>query len=494
MATRLTAEGEEVIPVTDLQHGDRIRVRPGDGIPADGRVSTGQSSVDESLLTGESLPVAKAAGDEVTAGTVNVESPLEIIVEKIGEETVLAAIRRLLDRAQAEKPAVALLADRVAAYFVGGLLLVAIVVGGYWSMVQPAQAFWIVLSVLVVTCPCALSLATPAAMTAATGSLTRLGVLTTRGHALETLAQATHILFDKTGTLTSGQLALSKVETFAELDTDQCLRIAAALEQASEHPVGRLLAAQVANPPRATDLIATPGQGITGTVEGQSYRIGRSAYALQGSERSPELDRTHSHAVLATAEGKPLAEFLLTDALRPEAREAVSALKQAGLRVSILSGDQFGVVERVAAELGIESYQAGLSPAGKLAAIKALQAEGALVAMVGDGVNDAPVLAGAEVSVAMGSGTQLAQASADMVLLSGQLGHLAEAVKVARKARLIVRQNLAWAIGYNLLALPLAAAGYIAPWMAAIGMSASSLLVVLNALRLNQARRNEKNT
>lgn len=492
MATRLSDDGEEVIPVSDLRHGDRIRVRPGDGIPADGQIIAGQSSVDESLLTGESLPISKVLGDEVTAGTVNVESPLEICVEKIGEETVLAAIRRLLDRAQSEKPAVALLADKVAGYFVGALLLVATVVGTYWYFANPAEAFWIVLSVLVVTCPCALSLATPAAMTAATGSLTRLGVLTTRGHALETLAQATHMVFDKTGTLTRGQLSLAKVQTFTDLDEQHCLGVAAALEQASEHPVARLLAAQVDKPLQASELLATPGQGIAGVVEGQAYRIGRTAYAVSdGRQHSLKMSNQYSHAVLATAKGEPLAEFLLTDQLRPDAHQSIEQLQQAGLQVLILSGDQAGVVEQVAAELGIEHYHSGLSPEGKLAAIHALQVEGAVVAMVGDGVNDAPVLAGAEVSVAMGSGTQLAHASADMVLLSGQLLHLTDALKVARKARRIVRQNLSWAIGYNLVALPLAASGYIAPWMAAIGMSASSLLVVVNALRLNQSGRNQ---
>ena len=486
MATRMTPVGDEVVPVSELQHQDRIRVRPGDSIPADGRVVAGRSSVDESLLTGESLPISVAEGDEVTAGTVNVESPLEIVVEKIGEETVLAAIRRLLDRAQTEKPAIALLADKVAGYFVAGLLLIAVAVGLYWYMANPEQAFWIVLSVLVVTCPCALSLATPAAMTAATGSLTRLGVLTTRGHALETLSQATHIVFDKTGTLTRGQLSLASIQTFAELDEQQCLAIAAALEQASEHPVARLLAAQVDKPLQASELLATPGQGMAGVVDGKGYRIGRTGYALKGSEHSLEVSTQYSHAILATAEGKPLAEFLLTDHLRADAKQSIEQLKAAGLHVAILSGDQSGAVARVASELGIGDYQSGLSPADKLAAIKALQADGAVVVMVGDGVNDAPVLAGAAVSIAMGSGTQLAQASADMVLLSGQLTHLSEALSVARQARLIVRQNLGWAIGYNLLALPLAASGFIAPWMAAIGMSASSLLVVLNALRLNR--------
>jgi len=486
MATRLTNSGEEVVPVGELAHGDQLRIKPGDGIPADGRIIAGQSSVDESLLTGESLPIAKSVGDTVTAGTVNVESPLDIEVEKLGEETVLASIRRLLDRALSEKPAIALVADRVAGWFVGGLLLVAMLVAAYWYFHAPAQAFWIVLSVLVVTCPCALSLATPAAMTAATGSLTRLGVLTTRGHALETLAQVSHMLFDKTGTLTSGRLSLTEVRPLGELDRKGCLRIAAALEQASEHPVARLLAQQVVAPPRASELVATPGQGIEGTVEGLRYRIGRSGYALTGSGYALEASSGFSHAVLATSEGRPLAEFLFSDVIRPEAKASMQQLQQAGIELQILSGDQPQVVAQVARELGITAWQAGLSPADKLAAIKQLQQGQAVVGMVGDGVNDAPVLAGAEVSVAMGSGTQLAQASADMVLLSGQLTHLAKAVMVARKARAIVRQNLAWAILYNLVALPLAAAGFIAPWMAAIGMSTSSLIVVVNALRLSR--------
>ncbi|MDH5180125.1 MAG: heavy metal translocating P-type ATPase [Gammaproteobacteria bacterium] len=492
MATRLTARGEEVVPVSDLVPGDRIRVRPGEGIPADGHILAGCSSVDESLLTGESMPISKQAGNRVTGGTTNVESPLEIEVDKVGEETVLAAIRRLLDRAQGEKPAIALLADQVAGWFVAALLLVAIVVGTGWYLVAPDKAFWIVLSVLVVTCPCALSLATPAAVTAATGSLTRRGVLTTRGHALETLAQTTHFLFDKTGTLTSGKLELVGVRTLGDLDEPQCLRIAASLEQASEHPVARLLASRVSEPPPATALNATPGQGIEGEVEGRRYRIGKAEYAL--GRVHPDSESTNfSIALLATQEGKPLAEFRLSDELRPDASAGIAALQAAGVKVGILSGDRAEVVSKVAAELGITEYRAGLSPEDKLAAIKTLQAQGAVVAMVGDGVNDAPVLAGAQVSIAMGSGTQLAQAGADMVLLSGQLMGLVQARQTAIRARQIVRQNLAWAIVYNLVALPLAALGYLAPWMAAIGMSASSLLVVLNALRLNEGRQRAVN-
>jgi len=490
MATRLTDSGEEVVPVAELQPGDRLRVRPGEGIPADGHIIAGRSSIDESLLTGESLPISKELGHKVTGGTSNVESPLEIIVDKVGEDTVLAAIRRLLDRAQGEKPAIAMLADRVAGYFVAALLVVALTVGTSWYFIAPDQAFWIVLSVLVVTCPCALSLATPAAMTAATGSLTRRGVLTTRGHALETLAGATHFIFDKTGTLTTGKLQLAKVNLYGDLDREQCLQIAAALEQASEHPVARVLAAQVAAPLRASDVTAISGQGVEGRVAGQFYRIGRSAdHHLQSG-----ADEPYSVAVLSDATGQALAEFYLSDTIREDARASLQGLKAAGLEVWMLSGDRPEVAQQVAAEVGIEHWQAGLSPEQKLAAIRALQADGAVVAMIGDGVNDAPVLAGAEVSVAMGSGAQLAQASADMVLLSGRLMPLVAALDVARKAHRIVRQNLSWAVAYNLIALPLAAMGYIAPWMAAIGMSASSLLVVLNALRLNPAHRQVANS
>ncbi|MDH5408539.1 MAG: heavy metal translocating P-type ATPase, partial [Gammaproteobacteria bacterium] len=463
--------------------------RPGETIPADGHIVAGQSSVDESLLTGESLPVSKQLDAKVTGGTTNVESPLEIIVDKVGEDTVLAAIRRLLDRAQGEKPAIAMLADKVAGYFVAALLLVALVVGTSWYLIDPSQAFWVVLSVLVVTCPCALSLATPAAMTAATGNLTRQGVLTTRGHALETLAGVTHFIFDKTGTLTTGKLELARVNLYGDLDEAQCLRIAAALEQNSEHPVARVLAAQIPHPPKATEVTAIPGQGVEGVVEDKFYRIGRAAEHNTGSVS----DEPYSIAVLNDENGLRLAEFCLRDTPRADASATVQQLQQAGLEVHMLSGDRPDVARQLAGEVGIEYWQAGLSPEQKLAAIKALQAQGAVVAMAGDGVNDAPVLAGAEVSVAMGSGTQLAQASADMVLLSGQLQPLVKSIELARKAHQIVRQNLAWAISYNLIALPLAAMGYIAPWMAAIGMSASSLLVVLNALRLNPPRQRAVN-
>ncbi len=487
-AARLRESGEERVPVFELSPGDRVLVRPGESVPADGRITEGLSSVDESLLTGESLPQPRKPGDLLIGGTVNNESPLVMRVETVGAGTVLSAIVRLLDRAQTEKPAVARLADRVAGWFVAALLMLAGGVAWWWWRHDATQAFAVTLSVLVVTCPCALSLATPAAVTAATGALTRLGVLTTRGHALETLARATHMIFDKTGTLTEGRLRLEQVTLLGDRDRDSCLQLAAALEQASEHPIAYALCAAVERLPAATGISATPGLGIEGLVDGQRYRIGVAGYvselrgSLADSGVAPRTDYPGG-VVLGDAQGL-LAHFAFVDHLREHAAESVQQLKGLGLEVELLSGDQQDTVRTVAQELGIEHYRARCRPQDKLARIKDLQRQGAVVAMVGDGVNDAPVLAGAEVSLAMGSGTQLAQASADMVLLSQQLPHLVQAVRTGRRCLKVIRQNLAWALVYNLVAVPLAAAGWVAPWMAAIGMSSSSLVVVLNALRL----------
>jgi Cu2+-exporting ATPase len=486
-AARLSEAGEERVPVADLAPGDRVLVRPGEGVPADGRVLEGNSSVDESLLTGESLPQVRGVGDLLVGGTVNNESPLVMQVEQVGEATVLSAIVRLLDRAQTEKPAVARLADRVAGWFVAALLLIAGGIAWWWWQHDPAHAFSVTLSVLVVTCPCALSLATPAALTAATGALTRLGVLTTRGHALETLARATHVIFDKTGTLTEGRLRLERVELLGALDRQQCLEIAAALEQASEHPIAQALRTETVSRLQAEAISATPGCGIEALVSGVRYRIGIADFVggLQrgGDMGAAPLPASVSGVVLGDAQGF-LAHFEFGDRLRDSAVATVAQLRALGIEVELLSGDQAAAVQQVADELGIQRYRARCLPQDKLRHIQTLQASGAVVAMVGDGVNDAPVLAAAQVSLAMGGGTQLAHASADMVLLSEQLPHLADAVRTSRRTLAVIRQNLAWALVYNLIALPLAAAGWIAPWMAAIGMSTSSLVVVVNALRL----------
>lgn len=485
-AARLTDAGEERVPVADLISGDRVLVRPGESIPADGCVIEGTSSVDESLLTGESLPLLRKTGDTLVGGTVNNESPLVMRIERVGEETVLSAIVRLLDRAQTEKPSLARSADRVAGWFVVGLLLVAAVVAWWWWLHDPAHAFAVTLSVLVVTCPCALSLATPAAVTTATGALTRLGVLTTRGHALETLARTSHVIFDKTGTLTEGRLQLETVELLGSVSREDCLRIAAALEQSSEHPIARALSVAAGAVQSAEKVSAWPGLGIEGWVDGQRYRIGIAEFVLQ---KQPAAAGTAAPSLIAGGvvlgnDKMLLARFGFADRLRDKAAETVHRLKALGLEVELLSGDEAGVVHKVADELGIGRFQARCRPQDKLARIQALQAQGAVVAMVGDGVNDAPVLAAAQVSLAMGGGTQLAHASADMLLLSEQLPQLVTAVVTSRRTLMIIRQNLVWALVYNLLALPLAATGWIAPWMAAIGMSGSSLVVVANALRL----------
>ena len=485
-AARLGPDGEQRVPVADLKAGDRVLVRPGESVPADGRVVEGRSSVDESLLTGESRPCLRQPGDLLVGGTVNNESPLVMEIEKVGEETVLSAIVRLLDRAQSEKPSVARIADRVAGWFVAGLLLLAAGVALWWWQHDPAHAFAITLSVLVVTCPCALSLATPAAVTAATGALTRLGVLTTRGHALETLARATHMIFDKTGTLTEGRLTLTGVEVLGALDRERCLQLAAALEQASEHPIAAALRREAGEVVAVEGLEATPGDGIEACIDGRRYRIGTAAFVAGLWGDTADGTGLPGGVVLGDEQGL-LAHFRFSDPLREQAREAISSLRELGLEIELLSGDEEEAVREVADRLDIEHARARCRPEDKLARIRELQSAGAVVAMVGDGVNDAPVLAAAQVSIAMGGGTQLAHASADMVLLSEQLAHLADAVRTSRRTLAVIRQNLGWALGYNLLAVPLAASGQIAPWMAAIGMSASSLVVVLNALRLRRS-------
>lgn len=486
-ATRIRDGLHEAVAVADLAIGDLLLVRPGETIPADGTLVEGESSVNESLLTGESLPRAKGPGASLIGGSLNVESPLVMRVDKLGEDSLISAIVRLLDRAQAEKPAIARLADRVAAWFVFGLLGLASLVAIFWCLYAPERAFMITLAVLVVSCPCALSLATPAALAVATGVLTKKGLLITRGHALETLATVNHVVFDKTGTLTLGELRLHKISPLRGQSSEAVLALAAALEQRSEHPVARLLAAQVNNPGIAQEISAKPGHGVQGRVQGRLYRIGSPAFVagLSGSPVEEDASPGCTRIALGDEEGL-LAWFALSDRIRTDAAETIAALKARGIRVSILSGDGSAAVTQVAQELGIKDFSANLKPDDKLAQLKALQAQGAVVLMVGDGVNDAPVLAGAQVSLAVGSATQLAQASSDMVLLSSQLGTLVSGIQMARATTRIIRQNLGWSLAYNISAIPLASLGFIVPWMAALGMSLSSLLVVLNAMRLKR--------
>lgn len=481
------------VMVADLEAGDVVLVKAGEAIPADGRVLEGASCANESLLTGESAPVAKSPGVAVAGGSINVDSPLFVRVEQVGEATRLSAIIRLMERAAMEKPRIVELADRLAGRFILALLAIAVAVAVVWCVIDPAKALWITVSVLVVTCPCALSLATPVALTVASGSMARAGLLVTRGHAIETLARATHFVFDKTGTLTRGQMTLLETLPLADLDAVSALALAAAIEQSSEHPIGAALRAAAGEfLPTLSELANAPGSGMSALAQGRAVRVGRPDYvaALHG-QPLPEAARAFaagSDTVVALGDAAGwLALFRFGDEVRPEAASMIAALRGAGRQVALLTGDAAPVADRVARTLNIAEVHAGVTPQGKHDYVSRLQAAGAIVAMVGDGVNDAPVLAQAQVSVAMGGGSQLARTQADLVLLSENLEHLAHGYFVARRSLRVIRQNLLWAFAYNLTALPLAMAGFVTPWMAGIGMSGSSLLVVLNSLRLQRA-------
>jgi len=488
------AEDSERVAVVDLSVGDCVRVRPGTVIPGDGEVLDGASSTDESLLTGESRPVAKQVGDAVTGGSVNVASPLVVRLSRVGEATRLASIRRLMEQAAAEKPALVQQADRIAAHFVWVLLVLALVTGAFWLNVDPDRALWVFVAVLVVSCPCALSLATPAALTVATGALAREGVLVTRGHAIETLARANHWIFDKTGTLTVGRPGVVTLRCAEGTREAEAFALVRALEQASEHPLGRALLEKVGAGETAqlTLLRAQTGQGIEARMQnGVQVRIGVPAFvaALHGQALPADMADwlAAGDSVVALGDNSGWrAWFRIADALRPGVAAALGRLSAHGVKLTILSGDAPQTVAAVATELGITDFHGGMTPEDKHAYVREAQASGASVAMVGDGVNDAPVLAQAHVSVAMGAGTDLARSQADVVLLSNDPAHLVAGIAIARRTLAIMRQNLVWAFLYNVIAIPLAMAGWVTPWMAGIGMSASSLLVVLNALRLQK--------
>ena len=490
---RLGADGVgERVPASQLLVGERVRVRPGEVIPVDGIVREGRSSANEALLTGESTPVTKSAGSEVIGGSINIGSPLVIEVVRVGEATRLAAIRRLIDRAAQERPSVATQADRFARIFIAALLASSVLTWVIWSFIDPSRALWIFVSVLVVACPCALSLATPTALTVATDSLARMGILVTRGHAIEALAKANRFVFDKTGTLTHGEMRVDAVEVLAG-DEAGARALAAALEQGSEHSVAMALraAAEGLALPAVEDVQAITGQGIEGCCEGRVWRIGRPAFvaALGGGvpEQLAEMELGGATVVALGSEGGVTALFRLADTPREDAPVLIDRLAREGVAMAIVSGDAPAAVHAAAQRLRIGETRAGATPEQKQAFVEGWQAEpGAVVAMVGDGVNDAPVLAQAQVSVAMGGGTDLARNQGDLVLLSNSLAGLSAGITQARRTMRIVRENLWWSFAYNFTSVPLAMAGFITPWMAGLGMALSSLLVVLNALRLQR--------
>ncbi len=478
----------ENIPAAALKPGEYLIVGTGQKIPADGVVERGEGSVDEALLSGEARPERKGPGDALTGGSINLTHPLVMRVTSTGADTVLSAIVRLVERAAGEKPALAVVADRVAGKFILFVLVLAGIAGAYWVMSDPGKAIWVMFSVLVATCPCAFSLATPVALTAATGELARRGIVVTRAHAVEALARASDMVLDKTGTLTRGELRLLELTPNGRLSRDRCLQVAAALEAGAAHPiaaaVGRAARASILVVPTPDFVRVCPGEGVAAMVEGVQYRIGTQGFVAGSGGAAPRSAAECDDVVVLGDPSGVLATLRLGDELRPDAAQFVDELKRLGLQLHLLTGDAEGPARKVAADLGIERLVARARPADKREYVRALQSEGKIVAMVGDGVNDAPVLAQADISVAMGGGAHLAQAQGDAVLVSGRLDDLAWGVRHARKTLSVIRQNIAWAMAYNLIVLPFAFAGSIAPWAAAVGMSASSLLVVLNALRL----------
>ncbi len=474
--------GESVvdIAVSQLTIGDRLLVRPGEVVPADGALTAGSTQFDESMLTGESQPIERGVGDRVTGGTINLGAPVQMRVTAAGQGTVLAGIVALLTRAQAERPRITRAGDLFASRFLARVLIGAALVCAFWCVADPSRAFDATLAVLVVACPCAFSLATLVAVASANSALARRGILVRDPDAIEGLAKVTRVVFDKTGTLTDGAVAVSRCTALGELSESECLRIAAALEMGSEHPIARAFSCVAHRGLDAVDVQVVAGSGVVGVINGVTYRIGTRAFA----GRDPRSVASDDAAIQLSSTAGDLAAFSISDAVRPESVTTVAALRQQGLGTEILSGDSHEAVRRIAIHCGIPDFSARRTPGEKLERVRALNSQGEFVAMVGDGVNDAPVLGGSGVSIAMSRGSALTLASADLILVGDSLRELPGAFLLARRATRVIRQNLVWAAAYNLTTMPLAAMGWVPPWAAAIGMSTSSILVVLNSLRL----------
>jgi Cu2+-exporting ATPase len=484
-AWRVGADGVvQEVSVQRLQAGDRVRVASGAAIPADGVLLTPLAGVGEALLTGESQALAKRAGDQLLAGSVNMAAPLEMRVERVGADTRQEAIVALMRQALSQRPAMARVADRWAGAFLWTVLLLAAGSAAAWSVIDPSRAVWVAVSVLIVTCPCALSLATPATLVAAASGLARRGVLLRRLDGLESLAKVTKVFFDKTGTLTQSptpadclQIDMAPGSAMSRLDA---LRWAASLAGWSSHPMSAALASAAPGtdaPTAWVDVDEVAGSGLhAADMHGRVWRLGSAAWAgAMGSD--------DAGAVWLACDGLPQAAFRFNEVPHVQAAAAVSSLRGAGLRVTLLSGDSAPRARLLAAQVGIDDVVAPSSPEQKLQTLRAAQTAGEVVAMVGDGLNDAPVLAAANVSLAMGHGALAARHGSDAVILSGHPSGVVDARDTALRAMRIVKQNLSWAAAYNLACIPLAMAGMLPPWAAGLGMAASSLFVVLNAQR-----------
>jgi len=489
-ATRINATGEdENIELSKLCISDKILVKPGEVIPVDGIVYQGHSSVNESIITGESLPVTKQVGEKVIGGSTNNESPLYIKVKNVGEKTVLSHIARIIDKASSNKPATVLLANKIVSVFVSAVLIIAFLVAIYWYHVDQSQWLEITIAILVVSCPCALSLATPTAMSSAAATLMKNGIALMNNDAIEKISTSNYYVFDKTGTLTKGALQLQNIDVLnPEFSAEKILEIARALESASEHPIAKA----IINTAKNTKTYAVkniknyPGLGISGIIN-EKWFIGTQKFVNEHCSGSIIGNKTRPHSLrkIFLANSKSIiAALYFNDELRDDSSNLIDYLKKQGKKIILLSGDHESIVKQVANELGINEYQSEYKPEDKLNNIARLQRQGHKVCMIGDGINDAPAFAQADVAIAMTEASDITKLNADMLLLNNKIASLKTMLKIAQKTNRTIHINFIWALAYNLTALPFAMLGYIAPWMAALGMSLSSLIVVINASRI----------
>jgi len=474
---------EELVAAKQLIKGDIVLIKPGEVIPADGLIVKGSSQVNEAMLSGEQTPVTKAVDDNVFAGTINGDGNLTVQVNQPSNESFLSQLIRLSEQSQAHKPKLARFSDKVAQYFVAIILMTAICTAIYWQLNLPEEAFWITLSVLVATCPCALSLATPTALTCATTRLNRDGIMIKSGHVMETMPNIKCFAFDKTGTITTGEFAIDEVDIISnEYSEKEILAIAAALESHSEHPLAKPFTKHRDFNLKAEEITVQSGQGVSGTVNGQYFRIGKASWLLTSKEYANNESLINASCLLVS-ENKIIAAFYLIDKIRDDAKTLISKLNNSH-QTLMLSGDNQRACELVGKALSITHCFGNLSATDKMEAIKKKQEEKMTIAMIGDGVNDSPVFGAAHVSMAMGCGADIAKSGADVILLNNQLSSINTLNRISIKTKRIIFQNYLWAIGYNAIVLPLAVSGFITPYMAVIGMSLSSILVISNSLRL----------
>ncbi|MFT4928691.1 MAG: Cu2+-exporting ATPase [Phenylobacterium sp.] len=476
--------------LNELKLGDTVQVKNGAVIPADGVIATGCTQIDESAFSGESLPLSRKKGDQVFAGSINVQNPFDMTVASLPQQSLISNMVRLSQRAAADKPAVALLADKIAGQFVLVVLLIALVAAIGWSFVAVEQVFAITLAVLVVSCPCALSLATPVALSVASSRLMAAGLMPTTGVLLPALAEVDCVLFDKTGTLTDGQLTLAGIYSFVATNDSDILNLAAALENGINHPLAKAITDAVKLYPGKSavkEQLVVQGGGVSGVVNRSRYYLGNADFVAEETALSvPQApcDSQNAICVVLADEQQVIAWLVFRDQLKADAKQALNQIQNSGKSVHLVSGDSAGASEFIAGQLAIDHVNGQMSPEDKVAYLSRLTAANHKVLMVGDGINDAAALKQAHVSVAMSNATEFVQAKADGVMLCSQVQVIADALVLANKTQRIIGQNIGWALAYNLTAMPLAALGLIAPWLAALGMSLSSLLVLLNSYRL----------